>query len=72
MLHRNYGKTVYWMGGNVLCVPILFSCISLRLTCINKPDSLLFSKVISAILSVEVKATGNLKRTCGSTLEESA
>ena len=63
---------MYLMGGKVPSVPVLFSCISHRLTCVNKPDNLLLTKVISAILSVEIKATDNWKGTCGSTLEESA
>lgn len=37
-------------GKGALCA-YSFSCMSLRLTCINKPDSLLLTKVISAILS---------------------
>jgi hypothetical protein len=60
------------MEGKVPSVLVLFSCISLRLTCIKKPDSLLLTKVINAILSVEIEATGTWRGTCGRTLEESA
>jgi hypothetical protein len=60
------------VGEKAPSVPVLFSCRFLRFTYINNRESLLLAKVITEILCVQIKATGDWKGTFGSTLKEKA